>query len=152
MIATPARLLALSALLLAITGACAGLFTVRQDLAFTRAQTEISFWGRGSYVPEAATIARTGHSVDALLAQSHGHPQYLALAAEYAIWRSHWAQDMAHKSSFAGQALSRQAAALQSRPAHRQSWLKMVEYASRTRDGEAVLKRAQTRLQALHGN
>jgi len=121
----------------------------QQSVNYTSAQTEISFWGRANYQPEPATIERTGGAVAALVEQVPGHPDYLALQASYAIWIAHWAGDLEDKSAHAGQSVDSQYQALQSRPAHRHSWVKMVEYSARTPTGGGMLQQARGRLQLL---
>jgi hypothetical protein len=134
---------------LALMGAYTGFTTFTQDLAFTAARTELSFWGRDSYQPEAGTIERIGQSIDALLQGAPGNPQYLGLQASYAAWQAYWAENTGERASFNSEAVQSQYQALQSRPAHRHSWAKMVEYASRTTTGEAMLIEAQARLRTL---
>lgn len=139
-------------LLLAVLGAYTGFTAVQHDLAFTGAQTELGFWGQGSYQPEATTIVRTGQTIDALLASDPMHPEYLGLEANYAAWRGYWAEELAVREEYNQRARDRQYSALKSRPAHRHSWNKMVEYASRTGGGEALRQQAQARVQALQAN
>jgi hypothetical protein len=139
-------------LALALVAAYTGFTTFAQDLAFTNAQTELSFWGSDSYQPEPKTIELTGRTIDALLQNAPGHPEYLGLQANYAAWQAYWATDTIERVSFSQQAVQSQHAALQSRPAHRHSWSKMVEYASRASDGEVMLQQAQARLRALQPN
>jgi len=134
---------------LALMGAYTGFITFTQDLAFTGAQTELSFWGRDGYQPEAGTIARTGQSIDALLQGAPGNPEYLGLQASYATWQAYWAENTDERASFNAQAVQSQYKGLQSRPAHRHGWTKMVEYASRTTTGEPMLIAAQAHLRAL---
>ena len=149
---SPAKLMAVPILALALVGAHRGLVTFRQDLAFTNAQTELSFWGRDTYQPESKTIRHTGHTIGTLLQDAPGHPEYLGLQANFAVWQAYRAKDPIERASFSRQAVQSQGAALQSRPAHRHSWSKMVEYASRATAGEAMLQQARARLQALQAN
>jgi hypothetical protein len=136
-------------LALALVAAYTGFTTFAQDLAFTNAQTELSFWGSDSYQPEPETIKYTGQTIDALLQHAPGHPEYLGLQANYAAWQAYWATGTMERASYNQQAVRSQYKALQSRPAHRHSWTKLVEYASRTTTGEAVLNEAKAHLQAL---
>ena len=125
---------------------------MQQNLAFTKAQTEVGFWGRGQYQPESGTIKHTGQSINAIVQRSPGHPDYLGLQANYATWRAYWAQAMEERMAFSLQAMASQKNALETRPAHRHSWSKMVEYAARTSTGEAAQIAAQAHLQALLPN
>ena len=145
----PARLVALLALLLALALCFQAARLFRQDLLFTRVETELGFWGREAYHPRPATIERTGQQLHRLLARAPADPQYLVLLANYAAWRGYWAQDPEQGQQFERQAVQAQYAALESRPAHRQSWAKMLQYASRVQDGKAMRAAAQARLQAL---
>ena len=126
-----------------------GIGLLRQDLAYTRAETELSFWGRGDYQPREHTIERTGLDLAALLAAQPAHPDYLSLDAYYQSWRGHWSTGVTERLDFNQQAVDSQYAALQARPAHRQGWTKMLEYAARTTGGEAVIDTARARLQLL---
>ena len=146
------RLTSILALLLAMVGAYTGFATFQQDLAFTTLQTELSFWGRDNYQPEPRTIKRTGQRIDVLLQKAPGHPDYRGLQATCGAWQAYWASDRDGRASLSQRAVQSQYAALESRPAHRHSWLKMVEYASRTRNGEALRLEAQARLKALQSN
>jgi hypothetical protein len=137
-------------LVIALTGAYAGFTSFTQNLTFTRAETEVSFWGREGYQPLTTTIKRTGHGIESLLQNAPNHPQYLGLQATYFAWRGYWEDNnMDNRASFNTQAVQSQYQGLQSRPAHRHSWLKLLEYASRSSSGEAMAIEAQDRLQAL---
>ena len=126
-----------------------GLSLFQQDLAFTGAETELSFWGRENYHPFQPTIKRTGKTIDSLLQISPQHSSYLELQAYYLSWLGYWADDVEQRLRFNDQAAQTQYRALQARPADRQAWLKMVEYSSRTVGGEALLAEAQARVNAL---
>jgi len=146
---SPARLITTPLLLLALLGVYAGVVTFQQDLAFTAVQTEISFWGRENYQPEPKIIRHTGHTIDTLLQQAPLHPDYLGLGAKFDAWQAYWAIDPDERANFNQTAVQSQYKAMLSRPAHRQGWSMMLEYASRTEDSEAMLATAQARLQAL---
>ena len=145
----PARLLVLLALLLALgaSGQAARLFY--QDLLFTDVETELGFWGREAYHPTHATIEYTGQQLDRLLERAPADPRYLALLANYAAWRGYWAEDLAQGEQFNRRAVQAQYAGLESRPAHRHSWSKMLQYTSQIQDGKAMRATAQARLQVL---
>lgn len=134
---------------IALAGAYTGFTHFRQSLAFTAAETEVSFWGREGYQPQATTIKRTGHGIESLLQSAPNNPQYLGLQSTYFAWRGYWADNMDKRASFNTQALQSQYQVLQSRPAHRHSWVKLLEYASRSSSGEDMSIKAQARLQAL---
>lgn len=145
----PARFVAILALLLALTAGYVGFTTLVQDLAYTRAQTELSFWGRGDYHPSPEVVVDTEETLRGLLEKSPRHPDFLILQARYAVWRAYWSDNLHTREDFSRAAIDNQFLALESRPAHRHSWATMVEYASRARDGESMRQRAQTGLELL---
>jgi len=140
--------MALVILVLALVAAYTSFSQFRQSLVFTAAETEVGFWGRDSYQPQATTIKRTGRGIESLLQSSPRHPQYLGLQATYFIWRGYWEDDMYKRASYNSQALQSQYQGLQSRPGHVHSWLTLLEYASRS-SSEAMSSKAQARLQVL---
>lgn len=144
-----AKLHALAALSLAVALTWESAALLRQDLSFTAAETEVSFWGRGSYQPTAATRAATGRQLEWLLAGSPGHPGYLTLAANYHAWEGFWADTPEAEQEHNGQALAAQFLAQQHRPAYRPGWEKLLGYARRVAGGEAVAALAQQRLATL---
>jgi hypothetical protein len=145
----PARSVAILALVLAVAGGYFGFATLVQDLAYTRVQTELSFWGREDYEPSQQAIDDTANTLQFLLAKSPSHPDFLILQARYSAWRAYWSEDLYAQEVFSREAMAAQYRALESRPAHRHSWSTMVEYASRARDGEATRQFAQERLALL---
>jgi hypothetical protein len=146
----PSRLLTLPLLALALSGVVQAANLFSQNLEFTAAETEVSFWGRGNYHPEAATIARTSQAMESLLTSQPAHPDYLALQANALVWLAYWAQEAEARATYAEQAVSTQYAALESRPAHRPSWEKLLEYASRSEGNEPMATLAQARINALN--
>lgn len=118
-------------LLVALLGALrAGNFFL-QDLQYTQAQTEVSFWGRQGYMPTSQSIDQTSRAIESLLHRSPAHPGYLSLQANSYAWQSYWALDEGTTLQYAELALNSQGLALQSRPVHPLSQAKMVEYAAR---------------------
>lgn len=102
-----------------------------QDLQYTQAQTEVSFWGREGYVPTSETIGQTSHTIESLLQNSPAHPGYLSLQANSYAWQSYWALDERTTMHYAELARKSQGLALQSRPVHPLSQTKMLEYTAR---------------------
>jgi hypothetical protein len=124
----------------------------RLDLAFTVAETELSFWGRDGYQPTEATRARISGELDTLLQRAPIHPDYLALAAYHQAWQSYREDDPTIAQAYALRAVNTQFLAQQNRPAYRQGWAKMVGYARRAGDDEgaaALARLAQQRQDAL---
>jgi hypothetical protein len=143
-------------LTLAVTVVCVvhAASAFKQNLIFTRAQTEISFWGRGDYRPTPATITTTRQQLQTLVAHSPDHPDYLALQANAAVWLAYWSQQESTigQSDNAQHAISSQQASLLSRPAHRFSWNKLAEYLGRgepTVENRALTLLAQNRINTL---
>lgn len=144
---------ALAALVLALTGVWQSATLFRLNLAFTSAETELSFWGRGKYQATEATRRRISHAMGELLAAAPGHPDYLALAAYHDAWLAYREDDPTLARPYALRAMKTQYLAQQSRPAYRQGWVKLVEYARRAgpdnEDALALGRLAQQRLEAL---
>ena len=109
---------AFAALLLAVTITWQGLALLQRDLAFSAAETEVSFWGREGYQPTVATIARTGRQLEALLARAPEHPEYQLLAASYYAWRAWWADDAELEAQYTRMGQQAREIARQSRPAY----------------------------------
>jgi hypothetical protein len=140
------RIVAFIALVLAALGVVQAGELFQQNLLFTRAQTEVGFWGRGDYQPREATINRTHEQLGSLLRSSSAHPDYLGLQANAAAWQAYWS------GTSGQQAVTSQYAALQSRPGHRYSWVKLAEYIGRStaiEQNQALLVLAQKRLGVL---
>ncbi len=143
------RLLTIAAVSIAVSMGWQAIAWLAEDLAFTRAKTEVGFWGRGSYQPDDATIQRTGERIDELLLARPAHPAYLGLHANYAAWRAYWAGEGEARENYRQMAAHSQYAALQSRPAHRQGWQKLLEYTSRSSNGDGLREQSISRLEAL---
>lgn len=137
--------LLLLALLLMVGGARQVCF----DLAYTRVDTELSFWGRKNYTPTENTIAHTGVTLAWLLHHRPEHPDFLARRAYFFSWQGFFTAEPSARLELNQQAVDAQHLALRGRPAYRQGWIKMIEYASRTTGGAAMLAQAQSRLNAL---
>ena len=145
----PAKALTLVALAAALLLMVQGAQLMRNELGFSRAGTEVSFWGRADYQPSEETILATTNTISTLVANCPGHPDYFALQANAAVWQAYWAQRKEDREVHAARAISSQYCALRSRPAHRHGWVKMVEYASRVPGEKAIVVMAQEKLAAL---
>jgi len=132
-----------------LAGIYFGFATLAQDLAYTRAETELSFWGRDNYQPTPPAILATGQTLRALVQRAPRHPDYLALQARYIAWQAYWSADVPASDALRRAAVTSQHRSLLSRPAYRLGWSIMVEYASNANSGEEVLSLAQQRLEAL---
>lgn len=122
---------------------------VAEDVAFTRLETEVSFWGRGEYIPSAATLATTEAALTELLAAAPRQPDYLALAAYLYSWRGNRPAQTAEAQNYRRRAVDAQYAAQVSRPAYRQGWQNMVVYAGRVEGLDALGNQASRWLAAL---
>jgi hypothetical protein len=151
-------MMAAIALALTVVGLVQSASLIQQNLLFTRAKTEVSFWGRGNYQPGEITVNRTVNQLDDLLQANPSQPDYLGLQANAAVWPAYWSGRDAAIGESAGsgitvqQAINSQYAALQARPAHRYSWVKLAEYLSRsaaTEQNKALATITQSRLSAL---
>jgi len=127
---------------MAVTVAWQSATVFRLDLAFTAAETELSFWGRGDYQPDDASRQRTARALEALLVEAPRHPDYLALAAYHDAWRAYREDDPTLAQPYAVRALNNQYGAQLNRPAYRQGWEKMVGYARRAGGAAAGAERA----------
>lgn len=150
MAVTPAKLLAGSVLALALVGVVQTAQLFRQDLRFSNAETEVSFWGRGNYHPDETTVGRTTGSITALLVIHPSQPDYLALQGAAAVWLAYWAEDDKAQAHFSRQSVAAQYAALEARPAHQRSWKKLAEYVGRSGNNEELAALAQARLKMLN--
>ena len=134
---------------LLLTCAFQAVHLIRSDLTFTRLETEVSFWGRGSYTPTAVRRESTERGLARLVKGFAGHPDYLSLQASQLSWEAYWAENEEVRRRYDRHTLESQQLALDSRPAHRQSWVKMVEYASRNPQSVALLAIARDRVAEL---
>lgn len=144
-----ARATAAIALLVALVMVWQGLNMFQGDLAFSAAETEVSFWGRGEYQPTERTREATGYAVENLVAAAPAQPAYLSLAASYYAWRAYWTEEIAVENDYNAQALAAQYAAQQSRPAYLQGWEAVEGYAVRAQQAAELQTLAQQRLDAL---
>lgn len=145
----PAKLTALCALALVLLGMWWAGHLFQKNLQFTATATEVGFWGRGEYRPLEPTVHRTTLDLKALLQSGPDYPDYLELHANALVWQSFWAAQAEQREQYMRQALVSQLLALQSRPAYRQGWLKLLEYAARSTDGGELEVRARQQLVAL---
>lgn len=140
-------------LALALTGVVHGANLFRQNLLFIQAETEVSFWGRGTYRPTEKTLRNTNRSIEALLGHQPANPGYLALQASALVWQAYWieasGQQEQQQQRLGNQAINVQQTALISRPAHRHSWTKLIEYAERAQGEDALITQARAGLKGL---
>ena len=123
---------------------------VSQHLLYTRAYTEVSFWGREHYQPTEATQSLVSQQISALLQANAKHPDYLTLQAQRAAWQSQWqAQARPAQPLQQNTTLNAQYGALESRPARPQDWQLMVTYAQRSSATRWQAVSFQRRLQEL---
>jgi pectin methylesterase-like acyl-CoA thioesterase len=145
-------MMAVIALAVTVAGLVYSASLIQQNLLFTHAQTEVSFWGRGDYQPTSTTIAHTVQQLESLLQREPKQPDYLGLQANAFVWLAYWADDGGVRVKTVQQAIDSQYAALQFRPAHRYSWVKLGEYLPRgaaTEANAALTVLTQSRLSLL---
>jgi hypothetical protein len=104
------------------------LATLQHDLHFNTLETEVSFWGRGNYMPTDDTRTSTAEGIQQLVESAPKNANYHALQASQLAWESYWQQNKAT----AGQATQAQQQSLNWRPARIQDQQLMVEYSQRT--------------------
>lgn len=143
------RFYAAAAIVVCLFTAGYSLQLIIQNLGFTEAETEVGFWGRGSYHPEDNTVEQTVALIDGLLKSQPNHPDYLALRANVAVWQAYWSSPQDLKSQYAQLSLTTQFHAVQSRPGHRQSWEQLTIYAARAGSSEAIHTQAESQLKLL---
>lgn len=119
------------------------------NLQFTNAETEVSFWGRENYQPTANAIKRTTRTIDALLSDSSRHPSYLSLQSNILVWLAYWEADQSAQDLLMKQTIAVQIRAIKSRPAHRQSWIKLLEYLSNSNNSGETERWARGQLTDL---
>ena len=134
MTGTAKRLFAAPFLVLALYGVAQASSLLQQDLRFTESETEVSFWGRGNYQPTEATVLRTNLAMNHLLNTTPHHPAYLSLQANSHAWQAYWAKNAEASQKFAEKAVQLQTSAVQYRPAHLQSRVKLAEYTARLQE------------------
>ena len=125
----------------------AGTFT--RDLAFTELETEVSFWGRGEYHPEVATVEGVSRSLESLLQLRPSHPDFLALQASVFAWQAYWSKGSVAADSYAIAAVDAQHASLVSRPAFLPGWGNLATYAARVQGQEDLIVLAKSRAGGL---
>lgn len=119
------------------------------NLQFTAVETEVSFWGQGNYQPDPQTIERTLKSIGSLVGDFPEQPSYLNLSAAASAWLAYWAISAQEQERWLEQSFSAQFAAIRSRPAHRHSWIKLIEYLSNTNNSDETELWAKARLASL---
>lgn len=143
------RALVATILLISLYTASRAADLLRQDLAFTAVQTEVSFWGRGDYQPARPVRTDLGRRLDTLLADSPAQPDYLTVAASYFAWQAFWAETLELEQDYSRRALRAQYTAQQSRPAYRRGWVIMLGYAARDGGAPEQMALARQRVSAL---
>lgn len=125
MVLRPASIVPL--ILLVIVAALA-LQMIRNHLAFTQLETEVSFWGRGEYMPTDTTRERTAGEIQQLVDATPKDARAHTLQASQQAWESYWQQN----PELTENAIKAQKQALDWRPARAQDQRLMVEYEQRS--------------------
>ncbi len=145
----PSIFFVLGVLLLTLIGMFWPARLLLQDLRFTAATTEVSYWGRGEYEPLPAVVERAKAQIEQLLLAYPGHPEYLELQANTLAWLAYWSDDPEQRHQYLHDAVTAQFLALESRPAYPQSWVKLIDYNARADGDDKVEVQAQQYLAAL---
>lgn len=122
---------------------------LRAEVLFSSVETELSFWGRSDYQPSGALRKRTGQRVSQLASTWPQNANYLTLHANQLAWEGYWGGKTEEASQHWKRAAQAQRKALQYRPAHRQDWVKLLQYAAALDAGTALQFEASARLEAL---
>ena len=139
----------------AAVGVCAGavvviaLQVVARDIHFTSLETEVSFWGRGSYEPTVSTRANVDAKLQAMLQNFPANAPILTLRASQLAWEGYWADSSEAHLQYTQEAMEAELAALYARPAYGQGWLKLLQYQAVDESGEELHQEARARLQKL---
>jgi hypothetical protein len=123
--------------------------TLRQDLYFTRLETEVSFWGRGDYMPYDDTRASIDRDIQQLIARFPNDSRLLALRASQLAWEGYWAASATEQQQRQQAALLTQFSAQQQRPAYGQGWSKLLQYQPTDDAGEELQGLARDQLRKL---
>ena len=143
------RLLAALALLISLVTAAVAGNMIATDLEFTRLETEISFWGRGDYVPAELTRSRMDREV---MAFASDHPQLAdarRLLASQLAWEAYWAENPGDRAALASEAVASQLRLLILRPASRQGWENLLEYSRFLAEPDEAVLLARRQLAGL---
>jgi len=143
------RLLAVLAIVVSLAAAAVAGNTVTTDLEFTRLETEISFWGRGDYVPTERTRERMDSEISRF---ANNHPRLAdahRLLASQLVWEAYWASDVPDRHALAEKAVNAQRQLLELRPASRQGWENLLEYSRFLAEPEETASLARRQLALL---
>ena len=66
---------------------------IRNHLAFTQLETEVSFWGRGTYMPTDQTRAQTARGIAQLVEATPKDARAHNVHASQLAWEAYWQQD-----------------------------------------------------------
>ena len=143
------RLTAWAGLLLATAVILQAQAVMRTDLTFTALETEVSFWGRGTYQPSEPRRQWVDEGIGQLLQASPRHPDFLELSAAQLAWEAYWSEDVPMRSQLQEQALAVQFSAVQGRPGYRQGWQKLLQYCGIREECSPYRQLAERQLQLL---
>lgn len=122
---------------------------LRAEVLFSSVETEVSFWGRRDYQPSGALRKRTDQRVSQLVSNWPQNANYLTLHANQLAWEGYWGGKTEAASQYWRRAAQAQRKALQYRPAHRQDWVKLLQYAAALDADTALQVEASARLETL---
>jgi len=120
-----------------------------QDVQFTELETEVSFWGRGSYQPVEEVRSGVDQGIQNLLGMFPDDSRVLALRASQYAWEAYWEPSIAQRQHFGRAALQTQFASQRLRPAYGQGWSKLLQYQAVDVQGQELHAVAKVQLQNL---
>jgi hypothetical protein len=112
------------------------------DIHFSRAELELSFWGRQDYRPQQPRISAANENINAALAAWPENPDYLEVRAHLLMWQAYWEKQPALAARFSHEALALKIRALERRPARRQDWIELAGDKARLGQNDATWKMA----------
>ena len=120
-----------------------------RDIQFTSLETEVSFWGRGSYEPTVSTRADVDAQLSLALQHYPTSAPLLTLRASQLAWEGYWAVSSEDQLQYTRVAMEAELASLHARPAYGQGWLKLLQYQAVDEAGEELHEVARAQMQTL---
>ena len=120
-----------------------------RDIKFTSLETEVSFWGRGSYEPTVSTRAHVDTQLSLALQTYPTNAPLLTLRASQLAWEGYWAVSSEDQLQYTRVAMEAELASLHARPAYGQGWLKLLQYQALDESSEELHREARVQLQKL---
>ena len=120
-----------------------------RDIQFTSLETEVSFWGRGTYQPTGPTRADVDAQLSLALQTYPTNAPLLTLRASQLAWEGYWSVSSEYQLQYTRAAMEAELASLHARPAYGQGWLKLLQYQAVDESSEELHREARVQLQKL---